>query len=168
MEIRYQLTEADFNDALIAHRNKVTFKKWSLRLFGTIMLLVLAFAIFGVLTDHTGKAFSNFAPLFVVIMMWALLLYFWPKLAARTQFRKQPAVQGMRTVSIGASGIQSNWNDGSANVEWKNYVRLVESPTEFLLYTSPGCFGILPKRAFSVEQANEFRALAAANIPQHR
>jgi len=54
----------------------------------------------------------------------------------RRQFLQQPGAHGPKTLTLNASGARWKWNGASSDIEWKNYIR----------YTSPACFDILPKR----------------------
>jgi len=63
-----------------------------------------------------------------------------------------------------ATGVHWRWNGGASDVEWKNYIRYVESKRQFLLYLSPAAFNMVPKRALTSEQVSEFRTLLAQNI----
>jgi len=65
---------------------------------------------------------------------------------------------------LDSSGAHRRWNGGSADVEWRNYIRSVEGKNQILFYTSPACFNILPKRALAVEQLSELRELLKQNI----
>ena len=65
-------------------------------------------------------------------------------------------------------GVQWEWGSGSASVEWKNFIRVVESKRQFLLYSSPACFNVLPKRALTPAAMSEFRELLAKNPPLTR
>jgi YcxB-like protein len=69
---------------------------------------------------------------------------------------------------LDAAGVHWRWNGGSADVEWKNFIRFLECKSEFLLYSSPACFNILPKRALSPDQLSELRGLFAQNISSKR
>jgi len=64
----------------------------------------------------------------------------------------------------GYAGIHLQWNGGSAETGWANYIRWLESDTELLLYTSPACFNILPKRSLLPEQLAEVRTRLSKNI----
>jgi hypothetical protein len=62
-------------------------------------------------------------------------------------------------MTLNDSGIHWLWKGGQADVEWTNFIRFLESKTLFLLYTSPACFNIVPKRAFAPGETDSFRAL---------
>jgi hypothetical protein len=89
-----------------------------------------------------------------------------PSVVSSLVGRKEPirqAAEGKRHKNNDA-GIRSQWNGGSAETAWANYIRWLETDTEFLLYTSPACFNILPKRALRPEQLAEIRDRLAKKI----
>jgi hypothetical protein len=104
-------------------------------------------------------------PLFALSIVWAAIVWGHPRWNARRQFLKQPGVHGPRKVSLDATGVHWRWNGGSSDIDWKNYVRSLEGKNQFLLYTSPACFNIIPKRALEPGRLNEVRALLNQNIP---
>jgi hypothetical protein len=88
--------------------------------------------------------------------------------SARRQFLKQPGARGARTVLFDDIGAHWRWNGGSSDIEWKNYVRSVEGKNQILLYTSPACFNIVPKRALGKEDLIRVLALLRQRIPAER
>jgi hypothetical protein len=160
MEIPYQLTQRDFYDSIIAHRNRNVFSKWLYRLNKALALAGLALVIiFGVSVIPYAEWPSSYVPLFLLCIFIACLLWISPRLIAGSQFSKQPAVQGPRTVLIDSVGAHWRFNGGSSEHEWKNFVRVLETKTHFLFYSSPASFNPVPKRALTPEQMAEFRAL---------
>jgi hypothetical protein len=126
------------------------------------MVFFCAFLLFGAMKAGNTR---TLLPFFGLMIVWFAVLGGLPMWwSARRQFLKQPAVHGPRTVSLDAAGTHSRWNGGSSDVEWKNYIRFVESENQFLLYTSPACFNIIPKRALEAEQQSELRALLGQHI----
>jgi hypothetical protein len=165
MEVTYELTQRDFFDSLIAHRNRNAFAKWGLRLLLSIVFLFAGLGLISLaVVPNKAQAFSGFAPPFALAAMWAAVIWAAPWWAARKQFSKQPSAHGPKTVLVDAVGVHWRWDGGSADVEWKNFIRLLESKNQFLLYTSPVCFNIVPKRSQKSEELSEFRALVAQNI----
>ena len=88
--------------------------------------------------------------------------------SARRQFLRQPGARGPRTVLFDDIGAHWRWNGGSSDVEWKNYVRSVEGKNHILLYTSPACFNIVPKRALGKEDLVSVLALLKQRILAER
>ncbi len=168
MQMAYELTDKDFTESYIAHRNRSTFRKWSRRLFQWAAGLFAAFIVFGFLIKPSVEMARGLTPLFGLVIMWILLLWWLPRWSMRRQFLKQPGAHGPRTLLLDASGAHWRWNGGSSDIEWKNYIRSVEGKNQFLFYTSPACFNILPKRALGAEQLREVRELLRQNIQAAR
>jgi hypothetical protein len=107
---------------------------------------------------------KNFLPLVLLAAFWTFIFCGSPWLAARQQFWKQPSAQGPRTMVLDAAGIHWQWNGGSADIEWKNFVRFQETKNQFLLYSSPVLFNVVPKRALTLDQVGAFRQLVRENL----
>jgi hypothetical protein len=164
MQITYQLSERDFVEAYSTHRNRTIFSKWARRIFLWSIISVAALLLLVLLIDHDAQAARSVLPLLGLAGAWIVVLSLLPRWTMRKQFRKQPAAHGPRTLSLDAAGAHWRWNGGSSDVEWKNYTRCVEGINQFLFYTSPACFNILPKRTLASEQLNELRELVKQNI----
>ena len=127
------------------------------------MILASDLALFG--SIRTGNT-RTLLPFFGLVAMWLLLLAGAPTWwSARRQFRRQPVAHGARTVLFDATWAHWQWNGGSSDVEWKNCVRSVEGKNQVLLYTSPACFNIIPKRALGKEELDEVLTLLKQRIP---
>lgn len=120
------------------------------------LLLVL---IVGVFVIPFAEWPSSFVPLLSACIFMAYLLWVTPWQMARSQFSKQPGVQGPRTMKMDSVGVQWRWHGGSSEHVWKIFIRILESKTQFMFYLSPVCFDMVPKRALTSEQMAEFRAL---------
>jgi len=164
MEIHYELTKPDFTEAYTAHHNRSTVSKWARRLFIGILVAVVALVFLGFLVKPSAKAAKDLVPFFGIVAMWIVVLWFFPRWMMGRQFTKQPGAQGLRTLMLDARGAHWKWNGGSSDVEWKNYIRSVEGKGQILMYTSPACFNILPKRAVGDEQLLQLRNLLQQNI----
>jgi hypothetical protein len=166
MQIHYELNQSDFIDSFAAHRNRNTFLKWLRRLLVSFAILVVIFLAFGLIVKPNAQDAKNLMPFFGLVVMWVGILWGLPRWSARRQFLKQPGAQGQRNVLLDSSGVHWCWNGGSAAIVWKNYVRSVEGKKQFLLYTSPACFNIIPKRSLTPEGIIELRALLKQNISE--
>jgi hypothetical protein len=164
MLITYQLSERDFVEAYRTHQNRTAFRKWTRRVFFWTMITVAVLLLLVIVIDHDAQATRAVLPLFGLAVMWILVLSFLPHWAMRNQFRRQPGAHGPRTASLDTAASHWHWNGGSSDVEWKNYIRCVEGINQFLFYTSPVCFNILPKRTLASEQLDELRKLVKQNI----
>jgi hypothetical protein len=168
VQIDYELTQRDFIDSFAAHRNRNVFSKWLIRLFITIAITFAAILAFGLIVKPNAQDAKNLMPFFVLTFLWIGVLRVLPRWNARKQFLKQPGAQGPRTALIDASGIHWRWNGGSSDIAWKNYVRALEGKDQFLLYTSPACFNIIPKRVLTQERLLELQGLLKQNISDCR
>jgi len=161
-EISYELTQKDFTESFVAHRNRRPVVAWARRIGLSVMVFGLILMVQGAI--RTGNV-TTLMPLFVAVALLLAYLSGLPsRLSARKQFQKQPGAHGTRTVTFDDVGAHWRWNGGSSDVEWKNYVRSVEGVNQVLLYTSPACFNILPKRAIPSEDMDTLREFLKHNI----
>jgi len=160
-QISYELTQHDFFESTIAIRNRKNWAKWGFR---AILGLLLSLIALSALVLPRSQLLSNLTPLLLLLLLWVFLLWASPWWFARTQYRKQPSVQGKHTASFDADAVQWLWDGGSSVVEWKNYVRWMETKNQILLCSSPIQCGIVPKRALSAEQLSELRTLLTERI----
>jgi hypothetical protein len=164
MQITYELRQEDFLEAVAAHRNSKALAKWARRVFITIVGIFTAIILLNLLRLRSVEALKTTLPFLVLVVAWIVILWVLPRLAVRKQFLGQPAAQGLRTVTLDERGIRWSWNGGSTDVEWKNFVRSVEGEKQILLYTSPVCFNVLPKRVLTAEALGGVRELLEQNI----
>jgi len=54
---------------------------------------------------------------------------------------------------------------GKSENKWSLFTKLRETPRVMLMYVGARNFMIIPKRAFSPEELNEFRALVNRQLP---
>lgn len=85
-------------------------------------------------------------------------------LSARSQFAKSPALREPRRIEFNDDGVKTDSGIASSQARWKAFLRYVESKDTFLLYTSPACFVIVPKRVLQPEQMNELRHLFQTHV----
>ena len=165
MPIEFQFTLDDYRKAFRAHIKKgaSAFTRWILRLcipFGAFLLLG------GISLLMNGQRAMNVVlPPFALGALWIWIGMggsYW--LSARKQFAKNPALRQPRRVEINDAGVQIDAGVASSQQSWQAYVRYVESKDSFLLYTSPACFNIVPKRVLQPEQVNELRETLKSNI----
>jgi len=164
MQVTYELTQRDFVDSFIAHHNRRRLERWSYRVVALFFFILAAMSLLLFVLQPTTDALPTVGPVFWFAACGLILLWVQPRWAARNQFSKQPRVQSCRTLVADTAGIHLRWSGGSSDLEWKNFIRWFECKSNFLLYSSPASFDIVPKRAFSPEQLSEFRGLLAQNI----
>jgi len=168
MQIDFQLCEADFVQAYHAHRDRTVLNRWAERivLWGSTIFVLSIF--FGLLAQHGDRLARSYLPLPCLALLWILLLQVWPRWEMKQQFRKQPGAHGPRTVLFDDEGAHWRWDGGSSDILWKNYIRWTEGDKQILLYSSPACFSMLPKRALDPAQLAELRQMLKQKIQQAR
>jgi hypothetical protein len=120
MEVSYQLTQRDFFESFIAHRNASPLRKWFSRLVSLLIFGLLGLGLLGVIVHPYPNGWSNLMPLFIIAAAWLFLFFGSPWLSARQQFLKQPKAQGPRKVLLDSDGIHWRWEGGSSDLEWRN------------------------------------------------
>lgn len=165
MTIEFQFTLDDYRKAFRAHIKKGAsgFTRWLMRfsLAGGVFFLLM-----GILFLLTGqRAPKVMLPPLLIGAFWIWIGMggtYW--LAAKRQFAKNPSLRQPRRVEINDAGVQIDAGVSSSSQTWQAYVSYVESKDSFLLYTSPACFNIIPKRILQPEQVNELRETLKSNI----
>jgi hypothetical protein len=165
MIVNFQFTLDDYHNAFGAHYRKgaSAFMRWMLKLVLVIGVLLLLVSALFVITGQRALG---------VVLPPLLLGAFWTwigmgktyQLSARNQFAKNPALRGPRRVEFNDDGVTTDAGIASSQARWKAYLRYVESKDTFLLYTSPACFVIVPKRVLQPEQVIELRRLFQTHI----
>lgn len=161
IQITYALNQRDFFESMIAIRNRKTWAKWFFRVTPAFLVCLVVFLV---LTSPRLQLISTLILLLSLLLLWTLLLWVSPWLSARTQFLKQPSAQGQRMASFDGNAVNWQWDGGSSIVEWKTYMRWMESKNQILLCSSPIQCGIVPKRALNAEQLSELRMLLTQKI----
>jgi hypothetical protein len=166
IEITYELNKKDFVDAVKLHRNRSAFTKWLPGTLACIALVLAGVSLLQLASCPDNQTLSNYAPLFVLAAVWAALIFGSPWLIAKRLFGKQPSLRGRRTILLDTAGVHLRWSGGTSDLQWNNFTRQLEDKNQFLLYTSPVLFTVVPKRGFTPEQLTEFRTILAQNVPK--
>jgi hypothetical protein len=159
MEITYELTQKDFRDSFIAHRNRSKSSKWSYRVLTLLFFAGLIINLIGIAMRPLARLLSGDFPMVLLFLFGIGFLLFGPRLMAKNQFAKQPSAHGPRAVLMDSGGVHWRWAGGSSDIEWKNFIQILESKNHFLFYSSPVYFSIVPKRAMTIEQMAQLRTL---------
>jgi hypothetical protein len=165
MQISYRLSQQDFFQSLIAHRNRKKWVKWMFRFIIAALCFLVTWSLISVVR-HPGaeKITSSVLPPLAMLFVWAFVMWGSPWRLARMQFSKKPSAQGQRSASLNANGIQWQWDGGTSAVEWKTYIHWMETKNQILIFSSPVQFGIIPKRALQPEEVDELRKLLTDHI----
>ncbi|WP_392535214.1 YcxB family protein [Nostoc sp. C117] len=102
--------------------------------------------------------------LIVVVAYFAtyVIRYF---LIKRT-WNSQPNLKNEISVETSDEELKITTPLSESKMQWSGYTHWRETPNLFMVYQSRNCLNMFPKRAFiSDEQANEFRELLRAKLP---
>jgi hypothetical protein len=167
MEISYQLVADDYRHGMRAWQLNSAWRRWSFR-FGLVLMPMLlvgsAILLFSVPELRLVSGFS-----LGIAVLWLLAVYLSPWLQGRMQFRRMPSAHSPMTMTFSDSGLQVRSEHYDSHVNWSTYIGWAEEKSVFVLFPQPRIYVPIPKRAFTVEQQNEFRELLRRNIkPLHK
>jgi hypothetical protein len=167
MNISFRITREGFIAAQTLHRSKgpSTFVR-AIRLTAQV-LVGAAFLILIVLAAvvRDPKVLSNFVPLIVLLVAWALVMLVWVPFNWRRSYAKDRRMQHEFAADISEAGIHLQSEDFDANLKWALYLRFLESDRIFLLYQTNRMFNLFPKSAFAPGEIDEFRQLLQRKLP---
>jgi hypothetical protein len=161
--LEYEPQRADMAEAfaLIVRKRKsgLAFRPAGVITLGSVGVAVLA------LQTWTGEL--DVYPF--VIVLYALLLYFWPRLAGR-QLMKAFAHQGALRVTVDETGVRTVGAQADARMLWGNFGSYAEGDRVFVL-RSPDragrCANVLVKRgAADPADIDRLRALLDGHLPK--
>jgi hypothetical protein len=165
MTINFQFTLEDYQDGFRAHLRKGAslYTRWMLKIITVAGFLLVAM---GILLVATGQ--RNLSTWLTPAVLGCLWIWIGTgrnyQRVAKSQFTKNPMLRQPRTVEITSDGIKTDAGVSSSDVRWEAYLRSVESDKVFLLYTSPACFVIIPKRVLQPSQTDELREVLQTHI----
>ena len=157
-DIRYELTVADYVEAMSAHLRSSGI--WKVML--AVGLFNIGFGIYLLLRETA-------AAVYVLPLLLGLLAVFGPLLMLRLQgpalFRRQPNLAGPVLIRLTNVGLAVSGESASGDERWSMYSAYLESKHLFLLYSTPRTFRLIPKRAFpDAGAADDFRQLLVDQI----
>ena len=165
MILNFQFTLDDYRNAFRAHYRKgaSAYRRWMRRLVLAIGILLLLTGVLMVITRQ-GPLSAAIPPLILGAAWTWIGMGKTYLLSARSQFATNPALRGPRRVEFSDDGVNTDAGIASSQVRWKAFLRHVESKDTFLLYTSPACFVVVPKRVLQPEQVDELRRLLQTHV----
>ena len=130
------------------------------------LLRLIFVAVLGVSAISTAIAGDTvLAAFFGAVCLVILGFFILVPIRAARSLLKTPYYKGKIRFVGDDSGTQFIYTTGDSNTQWSGYVRYRETKHLFLLFVSDAGFRAIPKRAFSAEQASQFRNLLNQRIP---
>jgi len=164
MQITYELTQRDFFESFTAHYHSKKLLKWGYRVLITVFSILVGLSLFGAARRLSTWTLSGLLEPLGLVGYLCLSMWGYPWWLARTQFQKQPSVQGQRRALLDHDGIQQRWDGGSGLVEWKNVPSVnswlagrIRTPTQkFSAFKPPGSTAPKTPSPCNLEQASIF------------
>ena len=128
MEVTYQLTPEDFRQGIMAHRRKNARSRWGFRVVFGIVAVMLSMGLIMLALRPSSSTFQNVRPMLIVCAVWLAILWFAPRLSARSQFRGTPAAQGPITLGISEGGLQLRSPHSDSTLQWSADIHLPVHP----------------------------------------
>jgi len=151
MELTYKPTEEEFIQA------QITPRLFMLRIYAAlasflIVFMLLVFLLLGV-HDKAAAWWIFFAGIFALVDRYVLVRY-----RIKRVFRRSPITSSERSVFISGDGIKTVMSNAKEDVQWSAFQKARELKDVLLLYYGPKSYYIFPKRAFTGENLERFRA----------
>jgi hypothetical protein len=164
MEVNYQLTVEDFRRGIKAYRTRTPLLLWTVRFgIGFTVLVLATGTILLALAPHS-VASRNLIPLYIFFILWTIIFWGSPYRSARSQFRGSPNARAPMTLEVTDAGLHFRSQHTDSKIAWSAYIQWLEEGAIFALFPNPKLFIVIPKRAFTADQANEFRELLRQHV----
>jgi len=124
---------------------------------GFSLVLGLAIAFWG--------RFANALPALFLGIFWLGYLILYRTAKIRHDFKRHPNVSRQCSLQVDDNGLRSASDVSTGETKWGAFVKYRETPNLFMVYFGGRMFRVIPKRAFSTLQLEEFRELLRRKLP---
>jgi len=153
MDVTYQLTANDFVQAIRHGKLETKLERWwNFLFYPGLAAAVIADKFVTLKTVLIESLIIFFVGLIVI-----LIRLIRSSRAGRARFTNDPSAQGPISLNVSSDGLSFQGPASPDNVSWDHYLRWHETTKQFVLFPSLGTFVIVPKRAFTSEQVDQFR-----------
>lgn len=157
MELNYTISSRDFVQAQRAHMGATT--AMALQCFGAFIILAV------IVNAFATKSVSGGA--FIAVIWGALILVGIPWSWIRAYKSDRRLHEPIHAVFTDTEVLLDQPNS-SGRLTWSRFIRYRETRHTFLLYQGPRLFNVIPKRALTIDQVEEFRRLLRENIHEEQ
>ncbi len=163
MELTYKLTARDFEDGFRAYRMRKASARWFYRISLALAVVIFVMSL-AAMAFFPAEERRSAIPALVASVVWFAVLVLNPKWAAKKQFKGSPSAGDPIQLRVSEEGFEVKSQFAEGKSAWNMVVGWVELETSFVLFRSPVIFFVYPKRAFTAEQASEFRSLLQKHV----
>jgi hypothetical protein len=163
MEVRYQCNLADYKEALSSPR-PTPLKRKIFRVVLIWVVIILGVFVMEGLGFRQGPA--GVGVIIFCFLFWLVYRIVLFPLWVSKDFRGHPNFQRAQSVRIDEDGLHKTSEIEQGETMWLAYTDWRETQNLFVLYLGSRLLEVIPKRALSREQLQEFRRLLHEKIPQ--
>jgi hypothetical protein len=152
MDIQYKCGLDDYREA-----QKVALKRsasYYFMLSGGALCLLL-----GIVHLALTGSLSSSLPAFSLAVFSLVYPFVYPHFRLKRDFDKQLNFGRECLLHVDEDGLRSESDVSTAETKWAAFAKFHETPNLFMLYLGSRTFKVIPKRAFSPLQLEEFREL---------
>ena len=164
MNITYQLTQEEYQQAVNLHHKKGK-RALILAIYITLATIII---VIGTDFSNTREIITNILAAFFSISFYMLFVRMISAYQARSVFQKSTTLPYEITLHISGKGIKLDKSKNNASIPWSAFMKSKSDGKFYLLYTNPRRFNVIPVRAMSEIQKEEFDAYLKKYIPQNQ
>ncbi len=161
MNIEFQRTVDDYKEAITAQQKRPLGRKVSFALLWCVIYVVGSAALVSLGVKQALAMMAVAACTLIPSLIFLAIRPYW----LRRDFLRHPNFARPVQMRIDDGGLHSESEVWSERTKWDAYVKFSETEKLFLLYLGARSVEVIPKRAFSSEQTDEFRRLVRAKFP---
>ncbi|MBY0507361.1 MAG: YcxB family protein [Bryobacteraceae bacterium] len=127
---------------------QATRRSWLHRLLiGWFVFLAIAFAAVALISQQASSWVGLIVP--ILFLFWLLG---GASIQARSQFKHHQHLSELGTYEFDTAGFQISRPSLELKLPWSAVLRIVEFKDQYLIYSSPNCFHVVPRRFLADEQ----------------
>jgi len=98
----------------------------------------------------------------IFYLAWPILVF---PIRVKRDYKKQTQLMGPRVLTTSEAGIRFKGDNFESETQRSLFGKMRETKQVFMLYVGDRSFEMLPKRAFSPSEQEEFRELVSQHLP---
>lgn len=162
MNITYQLTEDEYQQAVNLHHKKAQ------RVIFLAIYIMLATTIVVVGTDfsNTREIITNVLAAFFSIAFYMLFVRMISTYQAKSIYQKSAVLPYETTLHISGKGIRLKKDTDTPSIPWSAFSKWKKDERFYLIYTSPRQFNVIPTRVMRASEKKALETYLEKYIPQ--
>jgi hypothetical protein len=160
IRVEVTFTEADYLRVIRFTTSRQTTTFTMMLALGAVILALLLYR-----ADPEGFHWWAMPAIAGLLLLFIYLIRFTQRFNIARQLKSVPAINEPYIYTFTENELAIAGRLSSTNIKWEAIVKVRESKTDFLFYTTKSFAQFLPKRAFEdTEEMNELRVLLTRNL----